>query len=480
MTKEVWGGLAEGEQVDLPNTFSSGRNINYRTKHDIVTLNQRLDSDTGAVTIDALPHWIADIQNTVYAYLQNGKVIERMAAGSWVSRKTVSASTGQGFGSDASFLYYANASFLGRFPSGASWTTQASDTFQNLAGGASWKPIAYFKNADLLAVGNGQNLAVYDYGAANFSATRLTVPRGYEIRDIQEWGDYLVLSVWAGTSLRQASSGRLILWDGFAEVANTIIDSAAGNAQITMSDNNKLNVWAGTSGEMFRLVNGQLNQERTIPWVSSQTGDFVEIYPGAKTEWNSIPHFGVAGDGSGASWMRGVYSYGSNRKNLPDSLNLEYTVSEDLNDNSIKVSALHASADDSLYVGWGNASAFAIDKLNTSAQYATGYFETLQYHGTPSEEGFKKTPAKLRVSTKPLVAGQSIVSKIKTDYSASFATILTYDTAGTVQENTSQLEAGKPIPTGRSWKERIELNSASGVAPEFISSKITYNTKPKS
>lgn len=476
MTKEIYGGLAEGDQIDLPSTFSIGKNINYRKKHDVITLNQRLSKDSGTAA-SALPHWIRDLQSTVYSYLQDGKILQRFAAASWVSQKTVSASTGQGLGTDASFLYYANASFLGRFPSGGTWGVDNEDTFQALAGGASWKPILYFKNVDLLCAANGQDLAVFDYGAANFSATRITVPRGYEIRDIEEWGDYLAISSWTGSSIRNASSGRLILWDGFAEVPNAIIDCAAGNVQMTISDNNKLNILAGTSGNIFRLVNGRIVQERKIPYIDGEVGDYLEVFPDAKTEWNEVPHFGVAGAGSGASFLRGVYSYGTNQRTIPDSMNMEYTISEDQTDSDIKVSSLHASSDNDLYVGWENDGVFGIDKLDTSQQYADGFFETIQYHGTPSEEGFKKIPRKWRINSKPLVSGQSIVGKVQADYSSSFATILTSSTVGDVQLNTSQLANSSPMPTGRSFKVRYELTSASGVAPEMISSKFTYDTK---
>ena len=476
ITKAIYGGLAEGEQVDrLPAAFSIGKNINYRKTHDVITLNQRVTKDSGTV-IDALPHWIKDLQGTVYSYLQNGKIFQRISAGSWVSVKTVTASTGNGLGVDASYLYYANASFLGRFPTGGTWGVDNNDTYQNLTT-ASWSPIKYFANVDLLLVGNGGTLATYDYGAANYSGSRLTMPRGWKIRDIEEWGDYVAISIWAGTSLRQQSQGKLVLWDGLSETFNAIVDSAAGNVQVTQSDNNSLNVLAGMIGNIYRLENGELKQQRKIPFLNEDAGDNIEIFPGAKAVWKGIPHFGVAGVASGASFLRGVYSYGADKKGLPESLNMEYTISEDVTSSNVKIGSLHTAQDNAFYIGWANSTTYGIDINDITQQYATGYLETLQFHGAGEEEGYEKAIMQARLLTKPLTSGQSIVHKVKSNYSASFATVMTHNTANAVEMSVKQLATSSPFPRFRILQERFEFTSASGIAPELLSGKVDYETK---
>ncbi len=333
LSKDIWGGIAQGDQVDRPASFAFAKNVNFRRKHDVWTLNQRLAKDSGTV-IDALPHWIKDLKGTVFSYLQNGKIFERIAASSWVLRKTVPASGGQGFGVDSSFAYWTNASFLMRFAYNASWTSQTNDTFQTITG-SSWNPVKVFANVNLLCVGNDTNLAVYDYAAANYSATRLSMPAGWHVRDLEEWGDYLAISCWTGASIKASPVGKVILWDGLSERFNAVIESQAGNILIAQADKNFLNVMAGVIGNVYRVNAGELFQIRKIPLVNEDIGDWLDVYPGAKANYKGIPHFGVAGNGSGASYFRGVYSFGSDESGIPSSLNMEYTISEDAGDTNV-------------------------------------------------------------------------------------------------------------------------------------------------
>lgn len=479
-SKDIYGGIAQGDQVDRPASFAFAKNVNFRRKHDVWTLNQRLSKDSGTV-IDALPHWIKDLQGTVFTYLANGKIFERIAASSWVLRKTVPASGGQGFGVDASFAYYANASFLGKYALNASWVTQASDTFQQITG-SSWNPIRYFAKVNLLLVGNNNKIASFDYAAGNFSASRLSLPGGWFARDIEFWGDYAAISCWTGSSIRASAEGKLILWDGLSERFNAIIDSQAGNILFSQTDKNFLNVMAGVIGNIYRVNAGELFQIRKIPFVNEDGGDWLDVYPGAKATFKGIPHFGVAGNGSGASYFRGVYSFGSDEGGIPSSLNMEYTISEDLGDNNVAIGSIHTASNADFYVGWKNASTFGIDKLDTTQQYASGYLETLQFHGSPGEEGYLKTPKKVHMTYLPLISGQSITMKIRRDMNASYATVLNASTPSSVADQTTQLAAAShmAMPTGRYFQMRIELAGISGMAPYVVSNKVDYDVRPTS
>ena len=82
----------------------------------------------------------------------------------------------------------------------------------------------------------------------------------------------------------------------------------------------------------------------------------------------------------------------------------------------------------------------------------------------------------MRILCKPLIAGQSILCKIKNDYSASFATVITLNTANQVEENTKQLADGSAFPMGYNFQMRFEFTSASGVAPSLLSARVVYDT----
>jgi len=476
LTKRLYGGTAEGKQLDREATFTFAQNLNFRRQHDAITLNQKLTKDS-ATAIDALPHWIRDLQGIKYAYLQNGKIFERKAAASWVSVKSVTASSGQGLGVDASYLYYVNASYLGRFPVGGTWGTENVDNWQAITA-SSWNPVHLFSKVNLLCVGSQGNMAVYDYASAGYSGTRLVMPSGWIIRDFEEWGDYLAISCWTGSSIRNSSKGKLVLWDGLSTRFNAVIDSQAGNLLLCQTDKNILNVFAGVIGNIYQLTNGELYQRRKIPFINEDKDENIDIYPGAKTIWQGIPHFGIAGAATAASLTRGVYSFGGDRANLPHAMNMEYTISTDATDSDVKIGALHTAADNEMYIGWGDGATYGIDKVDSSAKFATGYVESLDFHGSITQEGFKKVLSKAHIVHSALISGQSLVVKVKRDDSASWATVMTSSTAGEVSKVVTQLADGTPIPVGRFFKARIEINSVNGVAPEFTSLKFSYDTKP--
>lgn len=478
LTKQIYGGIAQGDQIDKEATFSFAKNINFRRKHDVVTLNQRLSKDS-ASAIDGLPHWIRDLNGTVYAYTDGGKIFQRMAASSWVSQKTVTSSTGQGLGVDSSYLYYVNASYVGRFPIGGTWGVSNTDTWQAITA-SSWNPVKNFANVNLLCVGNSDKLAVYDPAAAAWSASRLTMPAGWKIRDLEEWGDYIAISLWTGSAINKSNQGKVVLWDGLSDTFNAIVSSQAGNILLAQTDKNNLNVIAGVIGNVYRLNAGQLYQMKKVPFVNESAGDFIDVFPGGKTTWNGVPLFAVAGLASSASCFRGVYSYGSDTNGIPAGMNMEYTISQDTSGTAVKVAALHAAANNELYVGWADGSTYGIDKLDNSNQYATGYFETLQFHGSLAEEGYLKTPVKVHMAHLPLASGQSIAYKVRRDYNASFATVVTSSTYNSVDEQTTQLTDGTPIPSGRMFQGRVEFTGISGAAPSLLSVKTNYNVKETS
>lgn len=485
MTKYIHAGISDSSQVaNDPRSVSFARNLNFRSQNDTVRLNKRLVKDSGTA-IDALPVWIDDIDNTVYAYLNNGKIFERVANASWSNVKTVSASTGQGLGTDSEALYYANASFVGRFPKGGTWGVDNDDDWAAITG-SSWNPIKYFSKVDLLCVGSDNTLGVYDYGSATYSNTRLTMPRGWHIRDLNEWGDYMVISLWTGANLRQSNTGLIALWDGFAEVPNAYIDSQAGNIQLTQTDKNFLNVFSGVIGDIYRLNAGELYQKTKLPFVNENDGDFVEINPGAKTNFKAIPHFGVAGNSSGASIQAGVYSYGTNKGGIPSSLNLEYTISTDNNDASeVTIGSIHASSNADFYVGWYDSGVpgYGIDKIDNTKYYDEGWFETMQFHGSIAEEGYLKTPMQVKLQYEPLASGTSILSEIASDFNSTWTQWLEATEYQSVQDQSIQLGSGNPPPTGRVLKSRVTLNNFDdnqSKTPVFISQKIKYDVRPTS
>jgi hypothetical protein len=161
---------------------------------------------------------------------------------------------------------------------------------------------------------------------------------------------------------------------------------------------------------------------------------------------------------------------------IPSGLNMEYTISTGTTDGNVNIGSIHSASNAELYVGWKDNASYGIDKLDPTQQYDTGYFETLHFHGSIAEEGYLKAPQKLRLIHAALASGQSIVAKIRRDYNASFATVLTSNTYQSVTDETTQLADGTGLPKGRILQSRIELNSINGSAPQFISEKIHYNT----
>lgn len=486
--KYVYGGVAEGESLDREATFRIGENINYRRTHDVMTLSQKVEHDSDLENTPAPVHWIRDtIYGHTFAYNSDGSISRRLTDREWITQHTLPASHGQGFAADPSYLYYAHDTHVGRVPigsAGASWSV-ANDSWQPIAG-SSWNPIKYFAAVDKLLIASDENLAVFDYGAGNFSATRLVMPRGWRIRDIEEWGDFVAISCWTGANIRASSQGKLILWDGLSERPNAFIDSEAGNIQMTMRDGYHLNVLAGVHGNIYRFESGQLNQKRKIPLINEDRGDWVDIYPGAKTTWRGIPHFGVAGTGAtNASYIRGVYSWGTTRNNIPNSLNAEYIVPEAGSGAGARITALHTTGDNNLFVAWANASSHGLSRISQTVQQASGYVESLAFVGRRSEATYMKQVKQVRLLFKTLesVGGAAFV-KIRADYSPSWATVGAWDAPSDGVFNagrTANFAGGEQFPRGRVLHMRVELQSNfSGIAPELLEARVIYDVIPNS
>jgi len=109
-------------------------------------------------------------------------------------------------------------------------------------------------------------------------------------------------------------------------------------------------------------------------------GKYVEILPGAVTNWQGIGHIGVAGNTDSTDLIQGVYQYGSKSSAYPEALNYGFTISSGTETGtSLKIGAVKGIGND-LYIGWRDGSAYGVDRVqNSGAPFTTGTYESLLF-----------------------------------------------------------------------------------------------------
>lgn len=272
---------------------------------------------------------------------------------------------------------------------------------------------------DFIAIGNGRYLATYN--AITYTANKLTFPKGYTVRALARVGEYLAIGTWRGTSITSYDDGKIFFWDGISTTYNFFIDVPEGGINAMYGVNSSLYIWAGYKGDvlLYGVTSASAQKIKRLPKITADK--YVEIFPGAVTMWNSLIHFGAAGNSDSSDIEKGVYSWGRLNLNYGNALGYDYPISTGNRGSTVKVGFV-LPVEKKLLIGWQDGIAYGLDSVTPGdSPFSTGTIELLITEGDKIYD--PKLPITIRADYKVLATGEGVTIKYKQDRASVWTTI---------------------------------------------------------
>lgn len=287
--------------------------------------------------------------------------------------------------------------------------------YQFLVTDTDYHPVEQFLN--FLVVGNGRYLAKYAADGV-YEPHRLTFPAGWRVRCFGFWRGYIAIGLWRGTNIYDTDQGAIALWDGKSDTYDEFIYIPEGAINALLGSRGVLHVWAGYHGDMLEYRGGDYAvKKENVPKMSKET--YIEIMPKAVTMWDGLLRWGVAGNSDNSDVERGVYTWGKQTEDDPESLSYDYPLSTGNRANSnIKVGFCIPVAKKFL-IGFKDNVSYGMDVVDPAGSpFATGTIEKgIQDLGSMVKE---KQLLTLRADFKALASGESIRLKYRLNRSSSW------------------------------------------------------------
>lgn len=426
--KDFYGGISHGKKIGAQGSFRYAEAADIHKDPNEWTILPAASKVSGS-TVDSLVKWIVDgspYNDKRYFYAENGKIFEEDSGGTWSSLRTVSSSGGQGLEIHDNYLYYTQDTQIGRYglldgtPSFTdNWQTGLNDTSDtNIA------PLKAFKEG--LAVGHGDQLGWWD--GAVWDDDRLVFPPDFQVRSITIIDGFIMIGAWRGDAVTDAEEGYIFEWDGSASTFTDFYPTNGAPNAMANTDNQFAMV-AGKNGNIYRGYDPASKVHR-VP--NKLETEYIEVLPGAMSTWNDQIVIGFGGATDSTTIPQGVYVYGAKDEMFPPVLNYSYLPSTGTQTGTgLKIGAVKGIGD-VMYFSWKDGSSYGVDKVDPSNNpAATARMETLIHddgrtHSDKMIEVFK-------VTHEPLVSGQSVKIQMAADRAASFTTLVTNSTVGSVE-----------------------------------------------
>lgn len=457
--------------------FGDMRNLDIYSIPGIVRLNNLL-AKKSSTTVTGLIKWFKiNPQSTgqVFALDDAGQLYKSTDNGDTWATVTGETAGGAGQGMEImnGYVIVARATSLDVYNiAGNSWT----NSWKTIDSDTLWHPMIRSRNDGKIYGGAGkyvfsiEELTTFDPSSAptfTFTQQALDLPADYRIKCLAELGNNLMCGTWKGTNIYDLKVADIFPWDRSSpSFLNPVeLNKNGVNAMITID--NSLFIQAGIDGELFESNGVQAWTIGQVPSsvASLEGGLYLEPFPGALIDYKGKLFFGVSG--SAAIPGMGVWSLlKTSRGNI---INFEHTIStgNDGTSNVMKIGALLGISRDTLVVGWRDNATYGIDKTTNTLRTTSygGYFESAFFSVGTNLEKAQYTQGEFQLA-RPLASGQGIKVKYRTDMSASYTTIGTYDfaTLGAVLSHNFTPD----IPACEFVQVRVELTTgASNTTPEF-------------
>lgn len=463
------GGISDAEKLGIEGAFFFGTNLNIHKDPNQLTIMPKSAKESGTV-VDGLPKWIvsgAPHDSNIYAYDENGRIYQRNSGGTWSGIRNVANSIGQGLAVVDDYLYYTRHTAVGRYgplSGGAVWDDNWQTGLQNTA------TTGYAPIEGLLAgfvIGHGNKVAYWDGSVWDVDA--LTLPPGLNVRSIEHTDEYVVIGAWKGSSITDSEEGYAFFWDGTAPTWNFDVKLDDGGVNAMLNTRNRLLSVLGSAGFLY-LGTQPFAKVQQLPKLDPFK-KYLEVLPGAVTNWKGYAMVGVAGNTDDANVVHGIYQYGSKSDKYPEVLNLSNLLSTgNSTGTAIRIGGLLGQGN-KLWFGWKDGSSYGVDIVQSSADpYAQATYESLIFDASRTYE--QKRAAYLKVTHLPLVSGESIRIDFKKDRASSY-------TNGTVNSTVGTIETKEPITTSdilfNESQLRVILATSVTTAPTVTSISLEYD-----
>ncbi|MDI6808204.1 MAG: hypothetical protein QME66_04365, partial [Candidatus Eisenbacteria bacterium] len=386
-------------------------------------------------------------------------------SGTWTVERTVTSSVGQGMEVHNDYLYYTRNTTLGRYGllSGSPTFDDSFQTGLNDTSASGFAPIKAFKEG--IAVGQGNDLGWYD--GTTWTQNKVVLPIGFNIRTLEVIDEFLAIGAWRGNSVTDSEQGLIFFWDGSATTFNFFVEVPYGSVNAMVNTQNRLFSSIGSSGELY-LGFQPFRKVHKIPKL--EFARYLDIFPGAITNWKGLVHIGVSGNLDSSSVKGGVYQWGSVSSKYAEALNYPYTISTGTTTGTtLRIGALEGIGDE-LYIGWRDNTTYGVDRvIQTASPYANGTIEGLIFDDQRAE--MDKTALVLKATHKALVSGESVQLGYKIDRAAAYTT-------GTANATVGSITTRLPIPNADRRFNELQyeaiLATTGATSPTLTSLSLLY------
>lgn len=419
------GGIADDEKTGIKDSFAWCRSVEVRKDPDKFYLLPKTVKESSTTVTDRVK-WIVSAQphaTDAYAYGHTGELWKRTSGGTWSSVRSVGGG-GQGLEVYNDYLYYTQDTQIGRYGL-LSGTPSATDNWQtglNDTSNYDFAPIKRFIHA--LAVGHGNDLGWWD--GTTWTAEKIVLPPGFQIRCLERWGQYLAIAAWRGSNIFDTEDSVIFFWNGTSSTYNHVEYVEAGAVNAMANHDGRLRFIAGHKGELFDY-NGRITPIKRLPRLTSPK--YSEVFPGAMCVWDDMVRIGFsANTDDGSTHEQGVYTWGRLNKDHAEVLTYDYPISTGTRTaTTLKITCVAGIGRD-LFIGWDDNGTYGVDVVDEDNDpFASGVLETLIFD---NEKRWKdKETMRTKVDFEALNANESVTAKYDVDRTGSWSTGVTANTA---------------------------------------------------
>ncbi len=315
-----------------------------------------------------------------------------------------------------------------------------------------------------IAVGHGNKLGWWD--GSVWTLDRIELPPGFNIRSLEVYNEYLVIGCWKGIHITDNDEGYLFFWDGASDTFNFFVTAQDGGVSALLNSKNSIISFLGSDGTFYKDYQ-PFTKVQQIPKVDFS--EYVDIYPGAVTNWRSLSFFGMSGSSDSSDMLRGVYAYGSRSSKYPAALCFAFSISTGNSGSTVKIGAIKGIGN-YLYIGWSDGSTYGVDRVANSGNcFTSGYFEQLIFDNNTTYR--EKRVNRVKATHLSLLEGQSITLSSSIERN----TYLHGDT-NTVDNETNFTP---PLERFKEIQNKVTLSSTSGVSPRVTYLSMLFDDQKK-
>ena len=467
-----FGGISDDVRKSSPSEFTISKHFDIFSNPQRLTPYRSLEADTndGSTSTGMKQYFVRDFlyaseSAKLYGLGQNGsgqtKIVYKADAttGNWT---LPSSSEGNGAVKNGCFVEYKNYLWgfqgtnqiwkwgtLSGTPSITNSVATVGSTITSVANGV----IA--SDANLYLAYNNVVVRVNTSGTVTDSAK--TVPTNYKITSLANYGNYLAIGCSPVANYNGVS--KVFLWNLSSDLFQETIDWGEGELRVLETVEGYLigvtdrylnnSTGAGKGSMIVQIYAGGVTQVVKEIFTQALVGKSIPLSKAVRNNrlfWSAK----IMTNSAGTEYHEGLWSFGRKNNQYPWALTL------DIIDENVDTDGIEAFGIAGNYFFISHSNDGSIDKTNDSAVYTfTSVYETqILDFGAPDSDKRVNT---LKVSFAPIISGQSLTAKIKTDDDSNWTTIGTFNTVGETSKTFTEIEAtGAAFPSGREIKFRLE------------------------